>query len=165
MTFYRSAKLGQSGEELVIKLLNNASLPAVKNDDLEKKYDYDVIFEYGKSKKTIEVKFDYMAVKTGNLCIEYHNSKKDQPSGIEATKADFWCQIILDGDNPTVWITSVVKLRAFLSSTTPHKTIKSGGDKNANLYLYKLDDILPVFSRIDNVDSTLLLSTLKKVLK
>jgi hypothetical protein len=73
MTFYRSAKLGQSGEELVIKLLNNASLPAVKNDDLEKKYDYDVIFEYGKSKKTIEVKFDYMAVKTGNLCIEYHN--------------------------------------------------------------------------------------------
>lgn len=165
MTYHKTAGLGRSGEEMVIQLLNNANLEAAKNNDLAKKYDYDVMFKIGKVTKTIEVKFDYMAVKTGNLCLEYHNSKKDEPSGIFVTKADFWCQIILDDTNPTIWISSVKKLKAFIESNTPHKTIKSGGDKNANLFLYRLDDILPVFTRIDNVNADDLLSSLKKVLK
>jgi len=165
MGYHKSAGIGRDGEQLVLTLLNNANLNAEKNKDLTKKYDFDVIFQLSKKNKTIEVKFDYMAVKTGNLCIEHHNSKKDEPSGIMATKADIWCQIILDGDNPTIWFTKTDKLKEFINKNEPFKKIVSGGDKNANLYLYKIDDILSIFTRVDNIDSTILEKTIKGILK
>jgi len=169
MGFPQSHNIGKQGEGLLIAILNSVGLNATKNQDLETKYDYDVSFQLGKSNKTVEVKFDAMAVKTGNLCIEYHNSKQDKPSGIDVTKADIWCHIVLDGDNPTVWITSVAKLRSYIQNNEPMKKIKNGGDKNANLYLYRLDDILlggnSIFKRIDNVDNTTVTKHIKEVLK
>lgn len=175
MTFHKTAKIGKTGEQIVLDILNSAALNAVKNTDLSKKYDHDIEFKLGKKTKTIEVKFDYMAVKTGNLCIEHHNSKKDAPSGITATKADIWCQIILDGDNPTVWMTKVDTLKDYIAKNEPKKKIVSGGDGNANLYLYGLpfiqgtgdisDTIMSIFTRVDNVESTELTKIIKGLLK
>jgi hypothetical protein len=165
MTFQKTARIGKNGEQIVLDLLNSAALTAVKNTDLAKKYDHDIEFQLGKKTKTVEVKFDHMAVKTGNLCIEHHNSKKDAPSGISATKADIWCQIILDGDNPTVWMIRVDKLKDYISKNEPKKKIVSGGDGNANLYLYGIDDIIGIFTRVDNVESTELTKLIKGILK
>jgi|TARA_R100000479_G_scaffold42169_1_gene19051 hypothetical protein len=44
--------------------------------------------------KTIEVKNDLKALKTGNLFIEYHSRGK--PSGISTTQAEYWCFLVKD---------------------------------------------------------------------
>lgn len=166
MGFVRSANLGNKGEQLFIGVCQTADLEAEKEIDKTKQKEYDVKFKIGKKEYTCEVKYDYMAVKTGNLCIEHHNAKKDEPSGIMATKATLWCQIILDGEHPTVWIANTEKLKEFVNTTEPTKKIIAGGDKNANLYLYKLESILPVvFTRVDNLDKTNILKVLKEKVK
>ena len=45
--------------------------------------------------KTIEVKKDLQAIKTGSIYIEYESRKK--PSGLATTQADFYCYFITDG--------------------------------------------------------------------
>ena len=45
--------------------------------------------------KTIEVKRDLQAIKTGNIYIEYES--RDKPSGLSNTQADFYCYFITDG--------------------------------------------------------------------
>jgi len=166
MGFVRSSNLGNKGEQLFIGLCVQADLEATKEDDKLKQKEHDVKFQIGKKTYTCEVKYDYMAVKTGNICIEHHNAKKDEPSGIMATKATIWCQIILDGENPTVWIANTAELKKFIENNEPTKKIIAGGDKNANLYLYKLESILPVvFKRLDNLDKAGILKVLKEMVK
>jgi hypothetical protein len=61
--------------------------------------EYDFWYEKDGIKKYVEVKSDRWAGKTGNLCIEYEY--RGSPSGIEASKADYWLYFILntnDGD-------------------------------------------------------------------
>lgn len=162
MGFKRDFSLGRNGEDIVLALLKRAAITIEKNTDKNTRKDYDLIGKIDKKNLTIEVKYDYMAVKTGNLALEYHNSKKDEPSGIDATKAKVWAHIILDNGNPTVWITSVKNLKSYVKSTTPHKTINKAGDGNAELYLYRIDDILPaIFTRIDNI----VVSDIEKIIK
>lgn len=103
---------------------------------------HDLDCKLGRKKFKCEVKYDVMAEKTGNVAIEYHNSKRDEPSGINVTLADIWVHIITDSNNRTMWITSVKNLLVFIQNNTPYKTIIGAGDKNACLYLYKAKDIL-----------------------
>jgi len=44
---------------------------------------------------TIEIKFETTPIRTGNVAIELHNSDLDEPSGINATKANLWVHICL----------------------------------------------------------------------
>jgi len=46
--------------------------------------------------KTVEVKKDYQAHKTGNIAVEY--SYRDKPSGISTTEAEFIAYILVDKD-------------------------------------------------------------------
>jgi hypothetical protein len=101
------------------------------------RYEYDIYATHINTDKelTFEVKNDVMASRTGNVAVEFHNSKQDKPSGIDRTTALFWTHK-LDAD---IWIISVAKLREFLKKEIPHRIIIGGGDDNANLYLYKKD--------------------------
>jgi hypothetical protein len=74
----------------------------------------------------IEVKFDEMAAKTGNLCFEMSNGSK--MTGIMATKADRVYYVVPNGDGATVYVFDTEKLRAFISDPA-NVTIKNGGDK------------------------------------
>jgi len=94
---------------------------------------------------TVEVKYDEMQAKTGNIAIEIYNPRSGKPSGLTATKASLWCQVLKD----SVWITSVKALRKFCEETTPFKMFSSAGDGNAAILLYKTEDILTIFERID----------------
>ena len=89
---------------------------------------------------TIEVKNDLYAAKSGNIALEFWNSRKNKAAGIEATKADLWAHII---PGSGVWITSVKKLKDYVAGHPSFRTIFSGGDGNADMYLYKMDEILP----------------------
>lgn len=153
MGFAASNKYGKSGEKVVLSLLNRYGYTASLNEDKDERAFYDIIVQISPKKKILlECKFDMMACQTGNVCVEYHNSLKDKPSGINITKADIYSYIILDMGNPTVWFANVEKLKNFLKTVKPYKTIEKGGDKNASFHLYNHEVILPaVFHRVENL--------------
>lgn len=166
MGIFRSFQHGNDGEQFVISTLQGFGLEAAKNTDKETKYDHDIEAKIDNKKFTIEVKHDVMAEKTKNLAIEIHNVKQDKPSGLNCTKANLWACIIPDGENRTLWITSVKKLKEFCNNTEPVKTIAAGGDKNAKLLLYKCDVILPqVFHRFETLKEDKAKKLIKELLK
>jgi hypothetical protein len=156
MGFKTSEGIGRSGEKLVLSLLTKNGIVASMNEIKENRSFYDIIVQMSPRKKAyIECKYDVMSEKTGNIAIEYHNCKTDTPSGINITKANIYSYTILDTGNPTVWFASVPKLKDFLKTVKPFKTIKKAGDGNASLYLYKVEVILDaVFSRMENILDT-----------
>jgi hypothetical protein len=99
---------------------------------------------------TIEVKYDHMSNRTGNIAIEYRNSRKNTDSGILASQADLWVYYL----NPDeVYIISLAKLKEFCHNTAPFKTLTKIGDGNADIYLYKKGDILKEFTNISGISS------------
>ena len=63
-----------------------------------------------------------------------------------------------------VFITKTHKLREYVQTHTP-KIFKRAGDGNASLYLYKIEEILSIFKRIDNVDRDKIGGIIREVLK
>jgi len=146
----KSLAIGKEAEDELVEHLNSIGFSAKRNEVKELRYDYDVLaFSTGKYEInheagyagitanfiTFEVKNDVMATKTGNVAIEYYNSKQCKPSGIYVTKAKWWVHKI-DG---ILWICEVEKLINFTKTEKADKMIVSGGDKNANLFIYRVD--------------------------
>lgn len=147
MSFRDSLKAGKKGEQVVCDFLKRKNILFVLNDSntLKELTGWDIKLTLGQEEITIEVKFDLMASKTGNMAIEFYNSKLCKPSGIAATKAKLWA-VVLNGES---YICGVARLKMFLKDNKPLKTISSGGDNNASLYIYKLEKILPIFRLLD----------------
>ncbi len=144
--------IGKSGEEYVKFLITRLGFECHMNNVYETRYDYDLSVNLDGLKFTIECKHDVMAIKTKNIAIEYHNSKKDSPSGIYSTLADVWVHLIpYPNEDIHAYAIKTDKLRKYTEDTIPYKHIIAGGDKNANLRIYKVGDILPQFTRIDNI--------------
>lgn len=147
----KDKRKGDEAELELIEFLNRNGVDfAKKNEDYEKRYLYDVTYDltfssHGTAKRigfllTFEVKNDIMAKRTGNVAIEHHNCKQDKPSGVMATEAHFWCHKLGD----TIWVVPVNKLKKYMAEVEPLKKIVAGGDKNANLYIYKIDDFTSI---------------------
>lgn len=166
MALPKSFGYGTHGELFVKQLFEQAGIECEKNPDVATRLDYDLVCKVGRTKFTCEVKFDLMAARTGNVAIEFHNTKKDAPSGLNATKANIWAHLIYDDSNKTVWITSVSKLRKYCTEVVPKRIVKNAGDNNANLLLYPCDAILAdIFHRIENVEGNEVTKILKELLK
>jgi len=168
LTFKSDLRAGKRAEKIVKNLLENSGFSVSDIDQKGKNAykDMEVKFE-GKNGVTtagIEVKFDRLAQFTQNFCLEYHNPKKDTPSNISITSSLLYIYVIPDGSNLNVWVTSVLILKKFMSENKPYKDLKKVGDGNASVYLYKLDDILPIFKRIDNLNPKQVKVTLAKFL-
>lgn len=164
MGFAKDRVRGLRGERLVAKTLENDGIKCEINEDNETNIYYDIECKMGRVKFTVEVKSDYMAERTGNLAIEYYNSKQGKPSGITVTKADLWVHCIKDGDNLTVWATSVDTLKAFIDAEEPIKKVEFGGDNNASLLLYNEHHILEIFERLDNLQEKQIKKAIKRLL-
>jgi hypothetical protein len=166
MTFKRDFSLGKQGEKLVQKIFSKNNVEFELNTDKKKLKDYDAVAKLDKKKFTIEIKFDWLSQKTGNLAIEYYNSVKEEASGVEGTKANLWCHIVLDQGNPTAWLTSVKKLKEFIKNNEPFKIVERAGDGNASLYLYTDTKILEaIFYRIELLTEEEFKKLLKELLK
>lgn len=76
--------------------------------------------------KTIEVKTDLQAQKTGNVFVEYESRNK--PSGITTTKADYWC-FIISSKQVIIIETDYLKILARTYWTTQRIL---GGDSNTS---------------------------------
>lgn len=151
MTFTRDIMKGEQAEGSVATILSH-HWDVHKASDLKKGrfYDWDLSASQpgtGYEVFTVEVKYDEMQSETGNIAIEVYNTKSDKPSGLTATKADLWCHVLKD----SMWITSVTTLKEFCEEHKPFKKFKKAGDENATILLYKTNDILKIFDRIDGI--------------
>lgn len=79
-----------------------------------------------KIQRNIEVKFDIMAEKTGNLCFEMSNGKK--PTGIMATLADYVYYVVPNGNIKQVYVFTTSKLRNYIQQPG-NARITNGGDR------------------------------------
>ena len=76
--------------------------------------------------KNVEIKFDIMARRTGNLCFEMSNGTKE--TGIMTTKADVIYYVVPQGATKDVYVFDPTELREYIT-TSANVKIKNGGDK------------------------------------
>lgn len=149
--FNKANSFGKAAERYTCAILKEKEIECVLNTDYERRYDYDIVACVGDDCFTIEAKYDMMSQFTGNIAMEYHNSKKDSPSGVFVTKADFWAIILPMKGAKELWMAPTSKVLDFMMHTDPHKIIEGGGDDNANLFLYKKEVILPTFKYVNDL--------------
>lgn len=77
--------------------------------------------------KTVEVKRDYLAGRTGNLFVEF--SSRGKASGLATTRADFWA-FILDGERVIIVPVGFLQLRARQAYKEGRRV--RGGDSNTS---------------------------------
>lgn len=153
--FVRDRGLGAKGEELLISILTKSGFIATKNTTKSDMLYWDIRAKHEKGEVTFEVKYDLYSARSGNIAIEYYNPKSAKPSGLNATKANFWVQVLPD---ETAWLAPLETLRKFCAETKPFKNIVAGGDDNSSMFIYQKDLILPaVFVKINesNISDTI----------
>ena len=88
--------------------------------------------------KTVEVKRDYIASRTGNLFVEF--SSRGKPSGLATTRADFWA-FILDGERvvivPTEYLQQVAR-----QAYSEGRTVRGGDNNTSEGVLVKLKELV-----------------------
>lgn len=166
MSIVKSFRVGDSGEIHVVNIFSAMGIKAVKNLDSNTRADYDLDCELDGIKFTCEVKNDIMAEKTGNVAFEYFNSKSNKPSGIYGTKADIWIHLLTDDEHIIVCLAPVKTVRKYVKDNAAYRNLKSVGDDNADILLYKVDEVLQLlFKRIDNISNEDAIKLIKKMLK
>lgn len=154
---FKSIKAGKIAEDMVAKIMESSGF--ICKPSPPKTQEFDILCESNSVSFSIEVKYDIMCERTGNIAIEYWNSKSNKPSGINATKATFWCHVI--GGSNEVWINTVENVKKILIEKKPLRTICSGGDKNSDMLLYNKDVFCESMFRIDNINQADLIKRLE----
>ena len=81
--------------------------------------------------KKIEVKYDKIAAKSGNIAIEFES--RNQPSGISKTEADYYCYIIANTKCQDIYILiEVSRLKELCRKYYLENQIKNIGDNNTS---------------------------------
>jgi len=138
----KSIKIGNKAEQKLMSVLDGLGIKSVKNDDPKTRSFYDVSAEIFGETKTFEVKYDVMSSKTGNFAIEYYNPKSNKDSGLMVTKADYWVHCFNEGEEIVIKICKVSELKDFCCQNNPCKDVKSCGDNNSNMLIFKKERIL-----------------------
>ncbi len=160
--FKETLAVGNVAEQAYMKLLMTI-IPSCSVWKSERgQVGWDVGAEFGDVTFFSEVKFDQKEATTGNIAVEFWNSKKNMPSGLGATDADLWVFVL---HKPmTIWVSRVDALRQFVGAVTPTRTLLNAGDNNAAIHLYPRGVILDTFTRIDEMSGELLGKVLSKLL-
>lgn len=138
-SFLDCLKEGRSAERYVADLLRECGVETEECDTVE----MDIRCRVGSARFSVEVKYDKLASVTGNLAVEYWNSRSQKPSGINATEAEFWVFVL--PDPLTAMIARTDDLRAFIAKHKPDRRVYGAGDGNARLYLYAMERLSRVF--------------------
>lgn len=152
MGFRQSLQVGRFAERYLTQILTGAGASVRSNSERtrESLAGWDLEVAFYRIPFRVEVKFDVMASKTGNLAVEYYNTSLCCPSGIEATTADLWCVVL--HQPMRAYLATVPDLKAYCSLVRPWRDIACGGDGNAAMWLYPAHEILEdVFVRVDDL--------------
>ncbi len=160
MGFLDDLAVGGFAEDFLGKILRNAGIPTSKSDA---GLSSDLICNIDGMDFTVEVKYDRMEAQTGNIAVEYYNSRKCKPSGITSTTSDLWCFVL--SKPMAAYITPVARLRAYMKDNKCKRDISNGGDGNAAIKLYPRDNILSIFTRIDTIPTTEVVNIVRKILE
>lgn len=163
MSFVRDLKAGKTAEKQVIGLFENNGIPCQPvPKHLRCYYDFTISFRHKDFQ--VEVKCDFLAIKSGNICIEIGNSKTGRDTGITVTKSHLWAHVL--GDK--IWLASTFDLKKYveLCAFGYLKKVDKAGDGNAQCLIFKQDLILPLlFTECTQLDSSkfhLLITNLTK---
>jgi hypothetical protein len=88
--------------------------------------------------KTVEVKRDYIAARTGNLFVEF--SSRGKASGLATTRADFWA-FILDGERVIIVPTQFLQLRA-RQAYKEGRTVRGGDSNTSEGVLVRVEELV-----------------------
>lgn len=126
--FAKDKQLGDEGEDAVLAKVKEFFPKAYRVTDYEPRFDI-VIPEIN---KTIEVKTDKLANRTGNLAVE-RSKKSGAPSGIAVSGADLWVYVLED----EMLMMGREALKTYIAAN--NFPIVWGGDRNtAEMYLVPL---------------------------
>lgn len=138
MSFAADLQFGQEAEARVAEYFRQQGY------DVEQSKGYDKAKDMTLEKK-VEVKYDRLAVRTGNIAIEVRY--KGLLSGLSSTKATDWVICTDQG----CWLAPVTQLRAWVKDVgAPHgvwHTVKAGDDKLAEVVLVPYD-LIQCFKKI-----------------
>jgi len=94
MSFVKSLTRWKAAERIFARYLNDYEWVISVEQSKWRFYDWDIKLTYEKNwvtkEVTYEVKCDRKSEETGNFCIEYFNTRKQEPSGISTSKADYY---------------------------------------------------------------------------
>lgn len=159
MGFKRSLDIGNKGQQIVTKILEEAGLMVSPSVGKVSEWDLQVSGELNFS---IECKFDIYSSKSGNVAIEIKNPNSGKASGLMATTADLWFHVF---QNPSeVWATNVSRLLDYCSKTKPHKQVVGGQNGNSMMLLYRKEAIADIFTVVSGIDSGKLIAILHGLL-
>jgi hypothetical protein len=152
-------KDGRDAEGAVKRLLEKAGYEVEENNSGDL-LGWDLKAKLAGRQFKVEVKWDKMSAKTGNIAVEYHNLNRDKPSGIKATKADLWVYVLKNGP----WVCRAADLLAYFGGNNHFRDLAGGDNANAAMRLYKADRILAgvPFHKLEGTSAqvSLLLNTL-----
>ena len=164
--FVNSLRHGDRGEQFVISLLTDLNFSPEKDSDLTNPARHDILCRVAKKKVSIEVKYDIMSEKTGNIAIEVWNPKADKPSGLTASTSDLWFHLVPDGTNITCWIAKTSDLVRYTKEVTPKRVVEICGDNNSTILLYSNEVVLgTVLQRLENLERNKAIKLIKDLLK
>lgn len=148
-SFVKDNRLGEVAEQVVQSILVKSGFPTEKEKDVKLREFYDLksICSHYKKRFKSEVKFDSYEQKSGNIAIEYYNSKKCSPSGIKITQADLWFTVL----HASIWVAKTDILRVYIDNVEPIRDLISIGDGNACIKLYNHSILNDIFYRIDKL--------------
>jgi hypothetical protein len=146
-SFNKDLEFGQSYE---LKLLEHIKYKSYEQAQGNFK-DYDIkVFKKNGQKFTYEIKADKLISVFGNICIEFNCRGK--PSGIETSKANFWCIFnVVNNDKYELYKIRRTQILNMIKDKK-YKRITSGGDDyQSKLYLFdkNLFKDYIIFSNID----------------
>jgi len=123
MVFFNDLKEGQKIEDEMIMIFSNKDSIVIKAPN-KQFYDYDFIIDDIK----YECKYDKLASKTGNICIEFECNNK--PSGISTTQSKYY--IIKTYDN--IYKIKVKKIIKLINNNN-FKIVNGGDGYRSKMYL------------------------------
>jgi hypothetical protein len=138
--FNNCLKQGNFYEEELKKYVSCDTFETSKS--LKNFKDWDVKTTKNDKVLLFEVKSETNASKTGNICIEFSNS--NMPSGINATKADYWVHYVIhDKDNNVydIYIIPTNELKTIIKNKQYFRAMRGGDGGRAEFYLVKISTI------------------------
>jgi hypothetical protein len=131
MTFRADLELGEEYQKRFLYLIEYDTCEIAKG----KFKDWDIKLTHEGTTIYVEVKCDRKANETGNLAIEFECS--GQPSGVSATKADYWVHFVKG--QPYYYMIPIEDLKQAIQDKKYTRTVKGGDGWRANMYLFPMN--------------------------
>tara|TARA_R110002020_G_scaffold65193_2_gene172257 strand:+ start:212 stop:676 length:465 start_codon:yes stop_codon:yes gene_type:complete len=140
------------------KQLKDITKQVRNNGQADKRFDINLLegklseSEWSGILKTVEVKKDYQAHKTGNIAVEY--SYKNKPSGISTTEAEYIAYILVDknqNDSIAFFVKTEILKRMCRKYVDTDRNRLGGDDFNSKIILLPIKELTNPESLFDEV--------------